>query len=127
MNHFAIYPSLADRTVFITGGATGIGASLVEHFVEQGSKVAFIDIAVEAGRALATRLAAGARHVPLFLVADLTDIAALRGSIRDARVSYCSNRACIAGRCSCRSRLRWSNAIAVASRVRTMASSVSSM
>jgi NAD(P)-dependent dehydrogenase (short-subunit alcohol dehydrogenase family) len=87
MNNFAIYPSLADRTVFITGGATGIGASLVEHFVEQGSKVAFIDINAPAGRALATRLAAGARHPPLFLSADLTDIAALRASMRDARAA----------------------------------------
>lgn len=87
MNNFAIYPSLADRTVFITGGATGIGASLVEHFVEQGSKVAFIDINAPAGRALAARLAAGARHPPLFLCADLTDIAALRASMRDARAA----------------------------------------
>jgi len=38
-----IYPSLRDRTVLITGGATGIGASLVEHFARAGSRVAFCD------------------------------------------------------------------------------------
>ena len=43
MTQFATYPSLIDRTVLITGGATGIGASLVEHFAGQGAKVGFID------------------------------------------------------------------------------------
>ena len=41
---FARYPSLDGRTVFITGGATGIGAAFVSHFAAQGSRVAFCDI-----------------------------------------------------------------------------------
>ncbi|MEO8526732.1 MAG: SDR family NAD(P)-dependent oxidoreductase, partial [Caldimonas sp.] len=49
----AIYPSLRDRTVFVTGGATGIGASIVSAFAAQGARVAFIDVAEEASRALA--------------------------------------------------------------------------
>ncbi len=40
----ASYPSLKDRTVFITGGASGIGASLVVHFCDQGSRVGFVDL-----------------------------------------------------------------------------------
>ena len=44
MSFFAHYPSLAGRRILITGGATGIGASLVEAFVEQGAKVGFLDI-----------------------------------------------------------------------------------
>ena len=48
MTQFATYPSLIDRTVLITGGATGIGASLVEQFAGQGAKVGFIDIDTEA-------------------------------------------------------------------------------
>jgi len=87
MTNAAIYPSLADRTVFITGGATGIGASLVEHFVLQGSKVGFIDINEAAGTALAARFA-DARHAPLFVVADLTDIAALNRSIDKVRSHF---------------------------------------
>ena len=39
----ARYPSLKDKAVLITGGASGIGASTVVHFVVQGAKVAFID------------------------------------------------------------------------------------
>jgi NAD(P)-dependent dehydrogenase (short-subunit alcohol dehydrogenase family) len=66
-----IYPSLRDRTVLITGGATGIGASLVEHFARQGSRVAFCDIDVSNGARLATALE-GAAHAPLFVPFDLT-------------------------------------------------------
>ncbi|HEX7436400.1 MAG TPA: SDR family NAD(P)-dependent oxidoreductase, partial [Caldimonas sp.] len=77
MSAYAHYPSLADRTVLVTGGATGIGASLVEHFAAQGARVGFIDIDGAAGAALVGRLA-GARTAPLFVAADLTDTAALR-------------------------------------------------
>ena len=88
MSNYATYPSLVDRTVFITGGATGIGASLVEHFVLQGSRVGFNDIDAAAGAALAKALAAGARHAPRFVVADLTDIAALRRAIAEVRAAF---------------------------------------
>src|SRR4051794_32710339 len=80
----ARYPSLQDRAVLITGGATGIGASLVEHFVAQGSRVGFIDIDAPAGEALVASLAA-ARHAPAFVVADLTDIPALDRAIDTLR------------------------------------------
>ncbi|QSN60852.1 SDR family NAD(P)-dependent oxidoreductase [Caballeronia sp. M1242] len=84
----ARYPSLAGKTVLITGGATGIGAAFVEHFFDQGAKVAFFDIDTEAGEALADRLGAdlGAdRTRPMFLRVDLTDIDALRQGIADVR------------------------------------------
>ena len=44
MNEIAIYPSLKDKVVIITGGAQGIGESIVEQFIKQQSKVAFLDI-----------------------------------------------------------------------------------
>lgn len=84
MSTFARYPSLVDRTVLVTGGATGIGETLVREFVAQGAKVGFIDIAREAGAALARELA-GSRHAPLFVPADITDIAALEGAIGQVR------------------------------------------
>lgn len=80
MTPFAHYPSLQDRGVLITGGATGIGATLVESFVAQGARVGFIDLDAQAGEALAAKLA-GARHAPVFVAADLTDIAALERAI----------------------------------------------
>lgn len=75
----AIYPSLKDKRVLITGGATGIGAGLVEAFTRQGARVAFVDVAVDAGQALAERLGAGA----VFRHCDLTDVAALPVTIAD--------------------------------------------
>ena len=38
------YSDLKNKRVFITGGGSGIGASIVEHFCEQGSEVYFVDI-----------------------------------------------------------------------------------
>ena len=80
MTPYAHYPSLQNRAVLITGGATGIGATLVEEFVAQGARVGFIDIDSGAGTALAARLK-DARHTPVFVAADLTDIAALDRAI----------------------------------------------
>ena len=48
----AIYEDLKNKRIFITGGGSGIGASIVEHFCEQGSEVYFIDINVEASNKL---------------------------------------------------------------------------
>ena len=73
---YATYPSLRGKRVLVTGGASGIGASIVEHFAEQGSAVGFLDLDREAGTALAGRLGAA------FEAVDLRDIAALRLAIR---------------------------------------------
>jgi NAD(P)-dependent dehydrogenase (short-subunit alcohol dehydrogenase family) len=86
MAAFASYPSLLDRTVFVSGGATGIGASFVEHFARQGSRVAFIDVDREHGEALCGELA-DARHRPLFLPCDVTDLEALGAAIAQARAA----------------------------------------
>ena len=56
MNEIAIYPSLKNKTVIITGGASGIGSSIVENFLQQGSKVAFLDKEVELGNKLVSNL-----------------------------------------------------------------------
>ena len=71
----AIYPSLRDKRVLITGGGTGIGAGIVEAFARQGSDVTFFDITEDESKALAERV--GAR----FEKVDLTDVAALRDRI----------------------------------------------
>jgi Dehydrogenases with different specificities (related to short-chain alcohol dehydrogenases) len=75
-----IYGSLKDKTVLITGGASGIGESIAVAFHAQGSKVAVLDYNAEAGQALVKRL--GERvH---FEHSDVRDIPALQAAIRRA-------------------------------------------
>ena len=59
---FAIYPSLKDAVVYITGGASGIGADMVRAFAEQESRVGFVDIAEEGRTARSTNWPAPARR-----------------------------------------------------------------
>jgi len=79
----AIYPSLRDRAVLVTGGASGIGASIVSHFAAQGARVAFLDIADDAAVALCARIAEARHPVPRYIHCDLTDIEALRAAIAE--------------------------------------------
>jgi D-xylose 1-dehydrogenase len=82
---YASYPSLVDRSVLVTGGADGIGSAIVEQFVRQGSRVAFLDINEEkAGETLARCAAGSPRHDPRFHRVDLVDIGALRKAIVEA-------------------------------------------
>jgi D-xylose 1-dehydrogenase len=83
MSSFATYPSLTDRAVLISGGATGIGAAFVAHFAEQGARVAFLDIDEKGAAALGASLT-HVRHTPLFLPCDVTDTQALRQAIATA-------------------------------------------
>jgi NAD(P)-dependent dehydrogenase (short-subunit alcohol dehydrogenase family) len=80
----AIYPSLRDRAVLVTGGATGIGASHVLHFAAQGARVALLDIQEAPARALCDRIAAAGQPKPHFYHCDLRDIDALKASIVEA-------------------------------------------
>ena len=76
------YPSLADRVVFVSGGGSGIGASLVEHFAQQHAQVVFCDIERVASEALVTRLEATCKHRPRFGVCDVRDIHAYQAHLR---------------------------------------------
>ena len=80
MSAYADYHSLKGRHVFITGGATGIGAALVEAFARQGARVSFIDIAIEAGQALAAHLGGTVS----FRACDVTSPDALQAAILQA-------------------------------------------
>ena len=73
MQSIARYSDLAGKGVFITGGATGIGADLVTAFAEQGARVLFADIDQEAGEDLAARL----RGAVAFRRCDVTNDEAL--------------------------------------------------
>ena len=84
MPAYASYPSLKDKSVLVTGGGSGIGASIVSCFCEQGSKVAFIDFDAKASQATVDEIAASGHVPPLFLEADLRDIEALRSCVQQA-------------------------------------------
>jgi NAD(P)-dependent dehydrogenase (short-subunit alcohol dehydrogenase family) len=74
---FARYPSLNEIVVFVTGGASGIGAEIVRAFTDQGSKIGFIDMDAGRGRALAGELERAGATIR-FEAADLRDIDALK-------------------------------------------------
>lgn len=76
----ATYSDLRDKTVLVTGGASGIGAATVKAFCNQGAKVGFLDMDVPAGNGLAEELT-GAGHSVWFETVDLTDIDALKNAI----------------------------------------------
>ena len=84
----AIYPSLRDKVVFVSGGATGIGASHVAHFAAQGAQVAFVDIQDAAAEALAEAIAAKGQKKPLFIHCDLRDIPAYQAAIALAASTF---------------------------------------
>lgn len=77
----ARYPSLAGRSVLITGGGSGIGASLVEHFVAQGCKVGFIELNAELAKSCADAVENATGTRPDFEAADLRDIAGMQAAI----------------------------------------------
>lgn len=80
MPDFATYPSLRDRTVVMTGGASGIGAQIVSAFAAQGARVGFLDIDAEGARAVCAAHA-GVTHE----ICDLRDIGAMRAGIAALR------------------------------------------
>jgi NAD(P)-dependent dehydrogenase (short-subunit alcohol dehydrogenase family) len=75
------YPSLRDRVIVVTGGASGIGEAIVEAFAMQNSRVAFLDIQDAAADQLIHKIEAAGFTPPVYLHCDLSDIAAIRASI----------------------------------------------
>jgi NAD(P)-dependent dehydrogenase (short-subunit alcohol dehydrogenase family) len=73
----SIHTSLENRAVIVSGGATGIGAAIVEEFAAQGARVGFLDIDAASAEALISRLAPEARHEPVWKEVDLSDGAAV--------------------------------------------------
>ena len=83
----AIYPSLFDKVVLITGGAEGIGAAAVKSFCRQGSNISFFDISESSSKTLIEDIkklrdadASGRFTVPTFFQCDVTDLDQLQDS-----------------------------------------------
>jgi D-xylose 1-dehydrogenase len=80
---FAIYPSLRDRVVVVTGGASGIGEAIVESFAIQNATVVFLDIADSLAERLVQRLQVAGFRVPAYFHCDLTDVNALQATVAE--------------------------------------------
>jgi NAD(P)-dependent dehydrogenase (short-subunit alcohol dehydrogenase family) len=80
-SQYATYPSLKTRVVLITGGATGIGASVVARFARQGSRVTFLDVQDEAAQQLVDSLASEGCPKPIYIHCDITDLGALKAAV----------------------------------------------
>lgn len=82
MNNLPSYPDLRGASVFITGGGSGIGATLTEGFLRQGARVAFCQRSDATAFCDEMQAATGAR--PVFLPCDITDVPALQSTIAKA-------------------------------------------
>ena len=81
MNHYATFKDLEDASVFITGGGSGIGASIVEGFLSQGAKVAFVQRS-NCDEFL-DQISSKYKHKPLFIRCDITDTNDLKDAISE--------------------------------------------
>jgi D-xylose 1-dehydrogenase len=84
----AHYPTLENAAVVVTGGASGIGATMVEQFALQGARVAFLDIAEESAAALIKQISLAVSNQPAFFKCDVTDIADLRCAIKKIEAQF---------------------------------------
>jgi NAD(P)-dependent dehydrogenase (short-subunit alcohol dehydrogenase family) len=87
MTQFASYPSLNGTPVIISGGASGIGESLVRNFAAQGAKVGFVDIAEEAGNRLVAELT-GKGQTARFIACDITDTSKYQAAIAEFATAH---------------------------------------
>ena len=79
MSNEAVYPSLNNKVVVITGGGSGIGESITRSFIKQGAKVAFLDFNEKDSIKLINDLNTDNLH---FEFCDLRDIEQLKNSIK---------------------------------------------
>lgn len=101
---YAIYPSLRDKVVLITGGAEGIGAAAIQNFAAQGSQTIILDISESSARKVIDNVRAAGHHpVPEFHQCDVTDLEALKSIAEDVLRTYgkvdvlVNNAACAGG------------------------------
>jgi NAD(P)-dependent dehydrogenase (short-subunit alcohol dehydrogenase family) len=79
--NFATYPSLRGRVVVVTGGASGIGAAIVEAFAQQHAQVIFLDIQDAEAGLLIQRIVAAGFPEPTYFHCDLTNVDLIKSTI----------------------------------------------
>ncbi|MBM3535925.1 MAG: SDR family oxidoreductase [Alphaproteobacteria bacterium] len=83
MPSFASYPSLKGRSVLVSGGGSGIGAGIVEHFAAQGAKVGFVDVDEPGSHSVIKSIAQSGHAAPTFRRCDIRDTAAYKATIAE--------------------------------------------
>jgi len=86
IENLATYPDLAGKSVFITGGGSGIGAVLTEAFLSQGAKVAFVQRSDASEFCQSMQEEYGEK--PLYIQCDITDVDALRDAVKEASEAH---------------------------------------
>lgn len=86
MTSSASYPDLRDASVFISGGGSGIGASLTKGFLQQGARVGFIGRSDYSEFCDEMERETGIR--PLWIQGDVTKVGELRGAIDKAEAAH---------------------------------------
>ncbi|MGQ0565356.1 MAG: SDR family NAD(P)-dependent oxidoreductase [Gemmobacter sp.] len=86
MDDLPTFPDIKGRSVFITGGGSGIGAALTEGFLRQGARVAFCQR--RDATAFVDDMAAATGNRPLFLPCDITDTDALKTALAQAATAH---------------------------------------
>jgi NAD(P)-dependent dehydrogenase (short-subunit alcohol dehydrogenase family) len=83
VKNYATFHDLEGANVFITGGGSGIGASLTDGFMEQGANVSFVQRS-DAGEFILLMQEKHGRS-PDFIKCDVTDVGALQQVIDQAQ------------------------------------------
>ena len=77
----AQYFDLRNKRVFVSGGASGIGSSIVEHFCEQGSEVYFVDINKKLAQKTINKIKKKKLKGPIFIECNIKNIKKYRSLI----------------------------------------------
>jgi NAD(P)-dependent dehydrogenase (short-subunit alcohol dehydrogenase family) len=85
---YAIYPSLKDKVVVVSGGAEGIGGAAVEQFALQSSKTIILDISESSATKLIEKLKTAGAVLPAFYQCDVTDLTRLKQIAEDILATY---------------------------------------
>jgi D-xylose 1-dehydrogenase len=83
IKEMASYPSLRDRVVVVSGGASGIGEAIVEAFAMQNAQVAFLDVQDVAADSLVDKIGSAGFTPPAYIHCDLRDISAIEASVEE--------------------------------------------
>ena len=83
MTQITVYPSLANKLVFISGGSSGIGANVVRHFAAQGSQVAFCGTKTNGGDELIAEIEAAGQPQPIYAACDVRDTLAYQSLLKN--------------------------------------------